>query len=43
MRKTGSRFGSDPQKEMRNVKMKERGKDRKGSRERARARSLATV
>ncbi len=28
---------------MRNVKMKERGKDRKGNQERARARSLATV
>ena len=28
---------------MRNAKMKERGKDRKGSRERARARSLVTV
>ena len=28
---------------MRNAKMKERGKDRKGSQERARARSLVTV
>ena len=43
MRKTGSRFGSDTQKEMRNVKMKKRGKDRTGRQERARARSLATV
>jgi hypothetical protein len=43
MAKDGLTLRIRTQKEMHNAKMKERGKDRKGSQERARARSLVTV
>ena len=43
MAKDGLTLRIRTQKEMRNAKMKECGKDRKGSQERATARSLVTV